>query len=343
MQIPIIGVEEAADIDDQLERILSDLGRPDPPLSLPAVRELLKLDFGYYSSSDTTLVDEVVHAVRMAGLELIRNPTRLWNVIKERRLCALWVPQRRQILIDQDEPSARHRWMEAHETAHGLIPWHQEFLHGDATHTLDPTCHAIIEAEANYGAGQLLFLGGRFRRDAADLPFTMANVQVLSKRYANSLASTLWRMVEQRDITHASFGLVSAHPKHKRIRPNGDGPPVRYFITSPAFRREFPSTTGDDAYGILRRHVTWSSKGPVLNVEVNLKDSNGELRRFQVEGFCTGHAVLTRGSAVLTTPLIFLPPRSCADSHAFPTRSGDFGDEGASWKWTWRNRAMADG
>ena len=74
MQSPAIGVEEASDIQAQVGRILSDLGRPEPPLSLLAVRELLKLDLGYYSSSDTTLVDDVVHTIRMAGLGLIRNP-----------------------------------------------------------------------------------------------------------------------------------------------------------------------------------------------------------------------------------------------------------------------------
>jgi len=293
-----VGAEEAGDIRDQVDRILSDLGRPEPPLSLPDVRALLKLDLGYYSSSDTTLVDDVVHAIRMAGMGLVRNPTRLWTVIKERRLCALWLPERRQILIDQEEPTARHRWMEGHEIVHGLIPWHREFLHGDATHTLDPSCHAVIEAEANFGAGQLLFLGSRFRQDASDLPFTMANVQVMSKRYANSLASTLWRMVEERDPHHVSFGLVSAHPKQKKICPNGDGPPVRHFITSPAFRTQLPAVVGEHAYGILRRHITWSSKGAVMHVDDVLPDANGELRRFNVESFCTGHAVLTRGIAI---------------------------------------------
>ena len=45
----------------------------------------------------------------------------------------------------------------------------------------------------------------------------------------------------------------------------------------------------------------------------------------------------------LTTPLIFFPPRSCTDSQGFPTRSGDFVDECASWGWKRRTCAMADG
>jgi IS4 transposase len=38
----------------------------------------------------------------------------------------------------------------------------------------------------------------------------------------------------------------------------------------------------------------------------------------------------------------FLPSRSCADSDRFPTRSGDFVDECASWERKRRTYAMAD-
>jgi hypothetical protein len=53
-------------------------------------------------------------------------------------------------------------------------------------------------------------------------------------------------------------------------------------------------------------------------------------------------AVLEAGSR-LTTPLIFLFGRSCADSQGFPTRSGDFLDECVSWGWKRRSCVMADG
>jgi DNA replication protein DnaC len=45
----------------------------------------------------------------------------------------------------------------------------------------------------------------------------------------------------------------------------------------------------------------------------------------------------------LTTPLIFHPAGSCADSQGFRTRSGDFVDERGSWGWKRRNCAIADG
>ena len=50
-----------------------------------------------------------------------------------------------------------------------------------------------------------------------------------------------------------------------------------------------------------------------------------------------------RAVSILTTRLIFLPSRSCADSRRFLTRSGNFRDERASWRWKRRNCVMADG
>jgi predicted flap endonuclease-1-like 5' DNA nuclease len=56
-----------------------------------------------------------------------------------------------------------------------------------------------------------------------------------------------------------------------------------------------------------------------------------------------GKVLSSKTRRTLTTPLIFLPPRSCADSYRFPTRSGNFRDEFASWGWKRRSCAMADG
>ena len=31
----------------------------------------------------------------------------------------------------KDEPKLKHRWNEAHEVGHSIIPWHKAYLHGD--------------------------------------------------------------------------------------------------------------------------------------------------------------------------------------------------------------------
>lgn len=59
----------AADIDAQVEKILRGLGHPEPPLDLHLVRELLRLDRQFYSSSDTGWLREKVSRLRVAGLQ----------------------------------------------------------------------------------------------------------------------------------------------------------------------------------------------------------------------------------------------------------------------------------
>jgi hypothetical protein len=51
------------------------------------------------------------------------------------------------------------------------------------------------EAEANCG---LLFLGDKFAIEARDLDLSFDTIKALSKRYENSILSTLWPMVEDR-------------------------------------------------------------------------------------------------------------------------------------------------
>jgi hypothetical protein len=48
----LVGQSEQRDIDLLIDKILRDLGRPEPPLDLRMVRELLRLDRKYYSSTD---------------------------------------------------------------------------------------------------------------------------------------------------------------------------------------------------------------------------------------------------------------------------------------------------
>ena len=53
MKNPPIDPFAAQDIQAQVDKILRGLGNPEPPLDLCNVRELLKLDIQFYSSTDT--------------------------------------------------------------------------------------------------------------------------------------------------------------------------------------------------------------------------------------------------------------------------------------------------
>jgi len=70
LQNRYIDERTARDIDKRITKILNDLDNPEPPLRLEQVRELLKLDFGFYSSSDTGAIAETIHRLKVAGKQV---------------------------------------------------------------------------------------------------------------------------------------------------------------------------------------------------------------------------------------------------------------------------------
>lgn len=299
-----VGEHEASDIRALVTRVLNDLDSPEPPLSLDTVRELLKLDLKYYSTSNTSFLQDVAHRMKLAGKQVIDRPMLLLEAVQKAKLSALWVPDAKRILIDENVPNAKHRWIQGHEIGHSLIPWHHEFLFGDNEYTLTPACHAMVEAEANYLAGQLLFLQGKFVEEARDGALDFDALKKLAGRYGNTMTTTLWRMVEERDPSAAVFGLISAHPRHPSIGRGEDGSVVRHFIRSEAFRLRFATTTGEQCYALLAKHCGFAKGGPVLDASDLLIDVNGELSQFALRGFCNRHAVLTFGEMTGPAPII---------------------------------------
>ena len=164
-----LGTRTVADIDAQVVKVLRGLGNPEPPIDLAVVRDLLRLDRQYYSTTDDGLLRETVSKLKVAGLQILMRPTLLREAVQSLSLKALYLPDQKRILIDKDLPKLKHRWNEAHEVGHDIIPWHEGMMLGDTEQTLTPTCHAIMEAEANYAAGQLLFLADRFRSEACEI------------------------------------------------------------------------------------------------------------------------------------------------------------------------------
>ena len=240
--------------------------------------------------------------MKVAGKQVLERPMLLVEAVTKAKLSALWVPDTKRILIDETVPKPKHRWIEGHEVGHSVIPWHREFLFGDNEYTLDPICHAVVEAEANYAASQLLFLQDRFAGEARDSDLDFKVVGSLSKRFGNTLTTTLWRMVEDRDPTAPVFGMVTAHPRYLHIGSGENGEQIRYFIRSRAFRERFAHVSPNDAFGIIRRHATHKKRGPVFDASDVLMDRNGDACEFRLESFCNGHALLTYGVFVKTRP-----------------------------------------
>ena len=165
----------------------------------------------------------------------------------------------------------------------------------------------MIEAEANYGAGQLLFLLDRFSKEAKDLDYSWTSIRTLADRYRNTLTTTLWHFVEEKDPKTPAVGLISLHPRHPAMRGSiHDGKEWKYFICSAAFKHQFPHTGGDDIYGIVEGYATFSKGGPGVGKSTAvLHDASNQLWEFRFESFCNTHApLLTFGVLVKKTPLI---------------------------------------
>jgi hypothetical protein len=297
-----VGQYEALAIDQRIERILRDLGNPQPPLRLELVFELLKLDLNYYRADDVGVLAEFAHRIKIAGKQLAARPALALDALRKAKLSALWVPDGKRIFIDESVPKPKHRWIQGHEITHGITEWHQTYLFGDNTSTLDPECYEQLEAEANYGAGQLLFLRDLFSREAQDYELTFHNIKLLRTRYGNTLTSTFWRMVEDRDPSSAVFGLVSQHPHYPDIGEGRDGQPWRDFPRSPAFRKKFSRITPAQMFELIGRHATNRKAGPVIAGTDVITDDNGAVHEVRLEGFCNTYSVMTLGIVTRIVP-----------------------------------------
>ena len=291
----------ADDIDGQIEKILRGLGNPEPPLDLLSVRELLKLDRGFYSSTDTSWLREKISRLKVAGKQVLFRPTVLLEAVTKLDLKALYLPDQKRILLDGDLPPKKQRWNEAHEIAHSVLPWHADMMLGDDAYTPTPECHAQIEAEANFAAGRLLFMGNRFEATARDLAPGIGAVRQLHRYFGNTLTTTLWRYVEQVFPSKAVVGIISPHPGRYTSALNPDKP-VRYYIGSLLFQRQFGHVKPAEIWISITSYCGPQRGGLLGSAEVILSDSSGVEHRFFFETFYNRYDALTLG--------IHLGPRS---------------------------------
>lgn len=291
-----LGHRTIADIDGQVDKVLRGLGNPEPPIDLRVVRELLKLDRGYYSTTDDSLLRETFSRMKVAGLQVLLRPTLLRDAVQNLSLKALYLPDQKRILLDQDLPVLKHRWNEAHEIGHDIIPWHTGMMLGDTEQTLTPACHQIMEAEANYAAGQMLFLAGRFVSEAISSNPSLALVKSLSKGFGNTMTSTLWRFVEQGHGGRPIVALVTGHPHPARRKTDFDpANPCRYCVESPPFRQRFGSLRESDLFAMIVGYCGAQRGGSLGRSEVLLADLNGDRHIFDFETFFNSHEALTLG------------------------------------------------
>jgi hypothetical protein len=295
MQTPILAARTAQDIDLQVEKVLRGLGHPAPPLDLRLARELLALDKAFYSTAEDGAARETVSRILVAGKQVLRRPGILIDAIRKLSLKALYLPDQRRILIDSDQPQLKHRWNEAHEIGHSIIPWHQGLM-GDDRLTLRPTCHAQMENEANYAAGRLLFLGRQFVDEARSLGPGFEAVSRLADRYGNTKTSTLWRYVAECFPELAAVAVISDHPHPSRRKGDfDDSQPCKHFIPSPPFARDFAGVTERVLFSQITGYCGAQRGGMLGSAEIVLENEDGEAHTFLFETFFNGYEALTVG------------------------------------------------
>jgi hypothetical protein len=214
-------------------------------------------------------------------------------------LKALWIPERKQILLDSDLPSAKQRWAEGHEIGHGLLPWHQVVMHGDQTRTLSPGCAWRIEEEANYAAGRLLFLRDDFQEQLRSAPFGLEHIRKLAKLYRNSITSTLWRAIEEAQFP--TFALVSQHPRSPVLER-----PVRHFVRSANFADRFSVVSAMKVFEAARGYCR-RGNGPLGGAEIAFDAVDISSHAFYCETFHNGFESLTLGVHVRERSSLIVP------------------------------------
>lgn len=292
MRNKFVESRSAKDIDKQVEKILHSLGNPEPPLNLDLVRELLKLDKKYYTSTNDGALREFANKVKLGAKQVLMRPGLIIDTVKNWDLKALYLPDQKRILIDSSLPPTKQRWSESHEIIHSVLPWHEDTTFGDNRGTLTPACYEELEWEANYGAGQLLFLHKHFKENADDLALSLKSFQLLGKQYGNSLTTTLWRVVE--GSRFACFGAIHDHPWRP---PDGFNPaqPIRYLIQSRNNAEVFPKVTEIEIFDVNKSYCSRARGGPLGDTTTVFKDIRGERFEFSMETFYNTHDALTLG------------------------------------------------
>lgn len=286
----------AQDIDQRVERVLRGLGNPEPPLRLDDVRQLLKLDRAFYTADDPSLAREAISRIRIATIQVYQRPTLIIDAIRKFSLKALYLPDRRRILLDGSLPAKKHRWNEAHEIGHSLIPWHEDMMLGDNAHTVSADCHEQVEAEANFAAARLLFLRERFMAESRSLEITIASIQQLHATFGNTLSTTLYRFIEFAGSERPIVGLITGHPHVTRRGASYDPvKPCRHFIQSPAFAARFARMSEVALFEAVVGYCGSQSGGPLGAAELILIDDNGDQHRFIFETFFNRYDALTLG------------------------------------------------
>jgi Zn-dependent peptidase ImmA (M78 family) len=192
-------------------------------------------------------------------------------------LGALWF-ERREVYVDLAQSEPRRRFTDAHEAMHALCPWHEAVLREDTDAELFRDTSLAIEAEANYGAGLLLFQGKRFAERIAGAPRDMATALALADEHGASRQATLHHFAQHHPAPVALLAIGRFPQRDGRL-------PVWRTVASPAFRRRFGRLGADLAPGRPLRELVEAARrfAAPAAARLRLPDGSGTLRPWTAE------------------------------------------------------------
>jgi hypothetical protein len=264
-------------------RLLRDAGISRPPVPVQVVLDHLDLHRSFYDLQDPSFLDRAKHRIRVRGIWLV-------DLIRRISLQAVLLYDENRILLDATLPEIKRDWPTCHEVVHRVVPWHKAYFWGDTAQTLDPDWHERLEAEANYGASELMFCGPVFAREALDLLPAWSSVEQLVKRYGKSKTATLRRFV-QHGPDHAMAMLVST-PYWEETPPDQDTR-SRHYVASSLFAQRLSRIGPEALVTLVDRYSQQRRGGPVADFVCPLEDDNGDAHEFHAESFYNGHYILT--------------------------------------------------
>jgi len=138
--------------------------------------------------------------------------------------------------VDPSLSDSKRLFVTYHEVSHGIIPWQHIICTEDDESTLSLECTNLFEAEANFGAAEILFQCERFEQEARDYELSVDSAVYLADNYEGSRHAAIRRFVER---NHRPCLLLVLKRTCRENREGGTSFYVTYSISSKPFLAQF--------------------------------------------------------------------------------------------------------
>jgi hypothetical protein len=267
--VQIATPESATEVTNEVKRLLRAAGvrnqLPTPKVEILACARLLErgeLDLAEY---EATLKEKSLRFFHRAVSKVLGLLDRRSNII----------------YVDPCIRDSRKLFITYHEVTHKVLGWQKITLTQDDDLTLSAECEDLFEAEANYGAAEIMFQCERFENEARDYDLSIETALYLGSRYDSSCHAALRRFVER---NHRPCFLMVLTQTSREYSDGQTSYFVVYSVPSISFTNEF----GDP---LNLKFVNPSHPvGEIINNgghgEIVLDDIKGFSRTCAVQTFC---------------------------------------------------------